>query len=73
MPERPTDERIAALETEIIYLRDDIAALLPQVKELTTAMNKRKGAFAFAMLAAGGAGGALIKLLTMVSTKWGAS
>ena len=62
-----TDEntvRIAVLETKMGVLETAIPILITEIKALTEAMNKGKGAFTFALLFSGAAGGVISILVS---------
>lgn len=56
--------RIAVLETKIASLETTIPALIKEIKTLTEAMNKGKGAFAFALFSSGIVGAGLSTLIS---------
>lgn len=69
-----TEERLVRLEVQMDGLREQqkahsietrqlIEKLFDEVKELNAVMNRGKGAFAFAMLASGSIGAAIVKIV----------
>lgn len=80
MTHQTTEERLVRLEVQMEGLREQqkahsietrqlIEKLFDEVKELNAALNKGRGAFAFAMLVSGSIGAAIVKIISFITMR----
>ena len=58
-----TEERLAVVETELRLTREELRAVIDELKVMTAAMHRGKGALAAALAVAGIAGAAVASLV----------